>query len=135
MASDEVDRRDTSQGALELLLRASDSERGVLIPTWPDEVASTLHRVGVGPGSKVGVIGFGFSSGAGRDWPECEIVAEMFGWEATPFWKDGSVRAEAIRAFSAAGAAAIVAERVFTDADLTGWHRVGSSHHYIYILD
>jgi hypothetical protein len=31
-------------------------------PSWPGEVAETLHRLGVQPGGKVAVIGYAFDS-------------------------------------------------------------------------
>ena len=122
-----------STKALSLFLQSSESERRVLM-TWPDEVAASLHRLGVPPGSNVAVIGYGFLSYWAR-LARVRIVAEMFGWDALPFWNDADVRANAIRAFARTGASAIVAEEVFTSANLSGWHRVGSSDYYIYLLE
>jgi hypothetical protein len=55
--------------------------------------------------------------------------------EADAFWLgDPSTQSEVIQAFTTTGAKAIVAEDVPSYASLTGWHQVGNSNYYIYIL-
>lgn len=117
---------------LSLFLRASPEQRSRLIPSWPNEVAEELRRLGINPGSQVAVIGFGHTAYWAR-LARVHIVAEMFGWESQPFWDDPSTRARVLRAFEKTGAIAIVAEFVYTDVP-RDWHRVRSSHHYIYLV-
>jgi hypothetical protein len=104
-------------------------------PSWPGEVAQELHRLGIEPGRKVGVIGYAFDSYWAR-LAKVQIVAEMFSWEAYPFWLgDEAKNSEVIQAFRLAGAQAIVAEKVPDYITPTGWQRVGQSNYYIYLLN
>lgn len=102
--------------------------------SWPGEVAEVLHRLGVEPGAKVAIIGYGFDSFWAR-LARVRIVAEMPGHEADAFWEgDPSFQAEVLQAFARTGAKAIVAERVPSYATLSGWYRVGYSNYYVYML-
>ena len=106
--------------------------QGAPSPGWPGEVAEELLRLGIQPGEQVGVIGYAFDSYWAR-LARLKIVAEMFGWEADPFYLgDLSFQAEVIQAFANAGASAIVAEHVPAYADLEGWRQVGATNYYIY---
>jgi len=118
--------------ALSLFLRASPEQRSLLLPSWPNEVAEELRRLGINPGSQVAVIGFGHTSYWAR-LARVHIVAEMFGSESQRFWDDPPTRARVMRAFEETGAVAIVAEFVYTDVP-RDWHRVRNSHHYIYLV-
>ena len=103
-------------------------------PEWPGEVADELYRLGVRPGDGVAVIGYAFDSYWAR-LARVRIVAEMFDFEAQPFWSGTpAFRSEVLRAFESTGASAIVAERVPPAADPRGWHRVGASGCYIYVF-
>jgi hypothetical protein len=103
-------------------------------PGWPGEVAEALHQLGVQPGDRVAIIGYGFDSFWAR-LARVQIVAEMLGREAGAFWLgDPGLQSEVLQAFASTGAEAVVAENVPSYASLTGWHRVGSSSYYIYIL-
>jgi hypothetical protein len=104
-------------------------------PSWPGEVAEELNRLGVEPDDKVAVIGYGFGSFWAR-LARVHIVAEMLGWQADDFWLgDVALQSEVVQAFSGTGARAVVAERVPSYATLSGWHRVGHSDYYIYMLE
>ena len=104
-------------------------------PASPREVAQTLHQLGVTPGADVGVIGYGFDAFWAR-LARVHIVAEMFGWEAQPFWQgDTALQAGVIEAFRHSGARAIVAERVRETAVPTGWQQVNQSNYFIYLMD
>jgi hypothetical protein len=104
-------------------------------PSWPGEVAEELHRLGVQPGDKVAIIGYGFGSFWAR-LARVQIVAEMLGWQADDFWLgDSALQAQVLQAFANTGAKAVVAENVPNYASLTNWHRVGNSNYHIYILD
>jgi hypothetical protein len=118
---------------ISLFLTTAPDYRSVLLRTWPSEVADELHRLGVGPGSRVAVIGFAATAYWAR-LARVHIVAEMFGWEAGPFWTSASKRTQTMSAFRRAGAIAIVAEDTSGYGPFTGWHRVRNSDHYIYIL-
>jgi hypothetical protein len=98
------------------------------------DVAAELHRLGIRPGDKMAVIGYAFNSFWAR-LARVQIVAEMFGWEADSFWLgEPSLQSKVLRTFANTGAKAIVAERVPTYVHPAGWHRVGNSNYYIYIL-
>jgi hypothetical protein len=93
-----------------------------------------LQKVGVRPGDKVAIIGDAFVAFWAR-LARVQIVAEMFGWEADPFWLgDAEAQARVIKAFASSGAKAIVAESVPDYASLTGWQRLGSTGHSVYLL-
>jgi hypothetical protein len=103
-------------------------------PSWPGEVAQELHRLGIVPDSKVGVIGYAFDSYWAR-LARVQIVAEMFSWEAYPFWLgDKTVQADVLHAFQSAGAQAVVAEGVPGFISPNGWQQVGQSSYYIYVI-
>lgn len=104
-------------------------------PAWPGEVALALHASEVEPGDSVAVIGSAFEAFWAR-LARVNIVAEMFAWEADPFWLGtASEQARAIAAFESTGAAAIVAEYVPSYARMDGWQQVGDSSTYIYVFD
>jgi 4-amino-4-deoxy-L-arabinose transferase-like glycosyltransferase len=104
------------------------------LPSWPGEVAEALQQFDIEPGDKVAVIGYAFDSFWAR-LAHVQIVAEMLGWQADDFWLgDPANQSEVIQAFESTGAAAVVAERVPSYATLKGWHRVGDSNYYVYIL-
>jgi hypothetical protein len=118
----------------------TDSEAGNALsaaaaPSWPGAVAEELQRLGVGPGNKVALIGYGldaFWARLGRT----PIVAELLHWDAQGFWKgDEALQADVMNVFASSGAKAVVAEYVPGDARLPGiWHQVGDSSFYIYLL-
>ena len=110
----------------------SAAEQSTPSPSWPGEVAEELHRLGIDSGSQVGVIGYAFDSYWAR-LARVKIVAEMFGWEADPFYLGSkSFQSQVMQVFENAGASAIVAEHVPDYANLDGWHRVGNTDYYIY---
>ena len=100
----------------------------------PVEVAQVLWQLGLEPGDRVGVIGYGFDSFWAR-LARVKIVAEMFEWEAGDMWRDPAQQREVLQAFAATGAGAIVAEYVPASASLPGWRQVGGSSYYIYLLE
>ena len=104
-------------------------------PAWPGQVAEELRRLGVGPGDGVAVIGYGFDSYWAR-LARTKIVAEMLEWQATPFWYgDAAFQAEVLTAFATTDARAVVAEYVPAHANLPGWHQVGETNFFIYLLN
>jgi hypothetical protein len=110
------------------------STKAAGLPDWPGAVAEELFRLGVKPGDEVAVIGYAFDSFWAR-LARVKIVAEMLGWQADDFWVgDATLQSEVIEAFAGTGARAIVAERVPSYANLRGWHRVGDSNYYVYLL-
>jgi hypothetical protein len=103
-------------------------------PSWPGEVAEELYGLGVQQGDKVAVIGYGFGSFWAR-LARVQIVAEMLSSQADPFWMGNpALQSEVIQAFANTGARAIVAEDVPNYASLVGWHQVGDSDYYVYLL-
>lgn len=104
-------------------------------PSWPGEVAEVLIRAGIEPGAAVGVIGYAFDSYWAR-LARVKIVAEMYEWEAEPFYLgDPAFQTEVIQAFASTGACAIIAEHVPGYASLDGWRQVGKTNYYYYLLD
>jgi hypothetical protein len=103
-------------------------------PAWPGEVAEMLYREGMKPGDKVAIIGYAFDSYWAR-LGRFKIVAEMFGWEADPFWLGSpSFQSRIIDAFRSTGAKAIVAEDVPAYARLNGWRQIKDTNHFVYLL-
>jgi hypothetical protein len=117
------------------VIAAQPDTRQASPPSWPGEVAEALHGLGIRPGTKVAVIGYAFDSFWAR-LARVQIVAEMLGWEADPFWLgDPTLQSEVLHAFASTGAEAIVAEHVPGYATLSGWHRIGDSDYYVYVLE
>ncbi len=103
-------------------------------PAWPGEVAEALYDLGVGPGSHVAVVGYGFDAFWAR-LARVKIVAEMLDVEAGAFFYGSPEEQAAIlAAFAGTSARAIVAENVPAEATLNGWRQVGDSNYYIYLL-
>jgi hypothetical protein len=103
-------------------------------PSWPGEVAEALHQLGIAPGDEVAVIGYAFDSFWAR-LARVKIVAELLDRQANVFWAgDPAFQDKVIEAFASTGAKAIVAEYVPADTPVTGWHQVGSSNYYIYLI-
>jgi hypothetical protein len=104
-------------------------------PAKPLEVAQTLKALGLQAGDKVGVIGYAYDSFWAR-LARVKITAEMSEAEAIDdLWRGNKVlRQSVLRAFASAGVNAVVAEYVPEDVKLAGWHRVGKSNYYIYVL-
>jgi hypothetical protein len=104
-------------------------------PAWPGETAEALHGLGIGPGDRVGVIGYAFNAFWAR-LARVQIVAEMLEAQADEFWTgDPALQSQVIAAFRRSGARAIVAERVPAHARLPGWQQLGETNHYIYLLE
>jgi hypothetical protein len=122
-------------GAVDLSDNLNRSTEAISPPSWPGATAERLYELGLQPGDKVGVIGYAFDSFWAR-LGRFQIVAEMLGSQATPFWfGDALVREAALQAFTSTGVKAVVAEGVPTGADLTNWHQVDESDYYIYLPD
>jgi hypothetical protein len=122
------------QGFGDLTVGASSGTAVAGPPSWPGATAEALAELGLQPGDPVAVIGYGFDSFWAR-LARVQIVAEMMGWEADPFWLgDANLQAEVLAAFAATGARAVVAEYTPPYANLPGWRQVESSNFYIYLL-
>jgi 4-amino-4-deoxy-L-arabinose transferase-like glycosyltransferase len=103
-------------------------------PTWPGATAVALHELGIQPGDKVGIIGYGFEAFWAR-LADVQITAELLNWQAEPFWQgDAATQQQVIDAFASAGVQAIVAEYAPPSAQLTGWQQVENSSFYIYVI-
>ena len=121
-------------GALARRSDAIQQAKGKDSASWPGEVAEELQKVGIRPGDKVAIIGDAFVAFWAR-LARVQIVAEMFGWEADPFWLgDSETQQSVIRAFTSSGARAIVADSVPDRTSLAGWRRLGSTGHFVYLL-
>jgi hypothetical protein len=104
-------------------------------PSWPGEVAEELHSLGITKGERVGVIGYAFDSYWAR-LARVKIVAEMFDWQADPFYHgQPEFQAQVLAAFRETGASAVIAEHVPAYASLQGWEQVGSTNYYVYLLN
>jgi hypothetical protein len=83
----------------------------------------------------VAIIGYGFDAYWAR-LARVKIVAEMLDWQADDFWLgDPMFQSRVLHVFASTGAKAVVAENVPSYASLIGWHRVGESNYFIYILN
>jgi hypothetical protein len=103
-------------------------------PSWPGAVAEELLRLGIEHGDQVGVIGYAFDSFWAR-LAKVQIVAEMLGWQADPFWLGSpEFQEEVLQAFKNTGARAVVAEHAPQYVSLSGWHQVEDSNYYIIIF-
>lgn len=122
-------------GAVDLNANLNPEPVAAPAPHWPGATAETLRNLGVRPGDKVGVIGYGFESFWAR-LAGVQIVAEMLEWQADAFWSgDNTLQQEVLQAFADAGATAVVAEYVPSYTKLiSGWQRVDQSSYYIYLL-
>jgi hypothetical protein len=100
-------------------------------PARPLQVAQALRDVGIEPGDRVGVIGYAYDSFWAR-LAGVKITTEMLDTDAAPLWRGSVPLQPVLQAFQQAGAAAVIAERVPKNADMTGWHQVENSSYYIY---
>lgn len=100
----------------------------------PLAVAQSLQELGIQPGDKVGVIGYAYDSFWAR-LAKVRITAEMLAKDAEKLWRgDDALQQSVLQAFAAAGVKAVVAEYVPVYADVSDWHRVGTTNYYIYRL-
>lgn len=109
---------------------------------WQWKIAEGLQQLGIQPGDKVAIIGYGCSAYWAR-LAQVRIVAELFS-EGENFLsvknveemlsKDGSLKPEAVQAFARTGANVIVARKVPRDVSKNGWRELGSTGWYAYIL-
>ncbi len=114
-----------------LEIRLSES---IASPARPSAVAQALNELGVGPGDKVGVIGYAYDSFWAR-LAHVKIVAEMPETDALDLWDgDEALQQSLLQSFEGAGVKAVIAEYVPADAQLKNWHRVGNSNYYIYVF-
>jgi hypothetical protein len=103
-------------------------------PARPLEVAQSLRQLGIEPGDRVGVIGYAYDSFWAR-LARVKIVAEMLEEDANDLWREGEpTRQDVLHAYASAGADAVIAEYVPSYVRLDGWHQVGNTNFYIYIL-
>lgn len=104
-------------------------------PATPLEVAEALHKLGIGEGNTVGVIGYAYDSFWAR-LARVKIVAELFEAEAIDdLWRgDDTLRKSVMQAFADAGVSAVVAEYVPEGVRMDDWHQIGSSNFYIYVF-
>jgi hypothetical protein len=101
-------------------------------PANPLAVAQSLSGLGVMPGDRVGVIGYGYDSFWAR-LARVKIIAEMLEKDAVDLWYADEERWQSVlQAFADAGVSAVVAEYVPDDAYMNDWHRVGNSNCYIF---
>lgn len=105
-------------------------------------VAESLKAAGVRPGDEVASVGYAFNALWAR-LARVQIVAEVTSGsleapapDARMFWtSDPSAQTRIIDLFAHAGAKAVVADKVPPGAATDGWHRVGDTDYYIYIID
>lgn len=111
-----------------------ESVQRVAHPARPLQVAQMLHELGIGPGDRVGVIGYAYDSFWAR-LARVRIVAEMLEADANEFWRgDEGLRESVLHAFANTGVDAVVAEYVPGYVALRDWHQVENSNYYIYVF-
>jgi hypothetical protein len=98
----------------------------------PLDVAKSLNNLGVMPGDKVGVIGYGYDSFWAR-LARVKIVAELLDKDAVDLWyADEELWQSVLKSFADIGVSAVVAEYVPGDVYMNNWHRVGNSNYFIF---
>jgi hypothetical protein len=124
---------------LEGFLRLNPAlESGSVIQNAPSArplaVANSLVQLGVHPGDKAGVIGYAYDSFWAR-LARVKIAAEMLDTDAVDLWYgDETLQQSVLNTFAGAGVKAVVAEDVPGGIQLEGWHQVGNSSTYIYMV-
>jgi hypothetical protein len=106
------------------------------------EVSEALRRIGVREGDEVASVGYAFNALWAR-LSRVRIVAEITSGsleaptgDAERFWAaDAHVKQQVYELFAANGARVVVANRVPPGASAEGWHRIGATSYYVYILD
>jgi hypothetical protein len=100
----------------------------------PLAVAQALRDLGVMPGERVGVIGYGYDSFWAR-LARVKIVAELLDKDALDLWYADEERWQGVvEAFADTGVRAVIAEYVPDDVQMNDWHRVADSNYYIYLF-
>lgn len=110
-------------------------------PDAQRQVAEHLQRSGLRPGDEVASIGYAFDALWAR-LARVRIVSEITSGsleapapDAEQFWRvEAPTQAEILELFARLGAKAVVANRVPPGASTSGWHRVGSTDYYVYLL-
>jgi hypothetical protein len=101
----------------------------------PAEIAEGLGNLGIRPGDKIAIIGYGFDAYWAR-LARVRIVAELYPWEAEGLWRsDGAVLSRVVETFAETGARAIVAESIPGRPIPQGWLRIGNTSHYARMID
>jgi hypothetical protein len=98
------------------------------------EVAAELHKAGIGGGDKVAFIG----DSIWAYWAHLagiRIGAEIPEEEVDRFYQANSATRESVmRAFTASGVKAVVADRFPPDLENGRWRQLGNSGYYLYNL-
>lgn len=97
------------------------------------EVAEGLRGAGLGEGQKVAVVGGAYVA----YWPrlaKLRIVAEAV--DPGQFWgAPAADRARVLRSLAGLGVRAVVSNHIPPGAEAEGWREVGSTKHYVYLLE
>lgn len=100
----------------------------------PSEIGEGLRELGIGPGDRIGFVGYAFGAYFAR-LGRIRIVAQIHAKDAEGFWSaDPSRRRAVLAAFARAGAKAVVTDRVPTAGPPRGWVRVGETGHWARLL-
>jgi hypothetical protein len=101
----------------------------------PTRLAEAVLDMGLARGDSIAFVGYSFGAFFAR-LARLRIIAEIPDSEAESFWlADSPTRSAVIEAISNTSAKAIIAEWVAPGVPLDGWQRIGSSQHFIYLLN
>jgi hypothetical protein len=99
-------------------------------PDW--QVATTLQRMGIGAGDRVGYMGYALGDHGWAYVAGAKIVAEIPLEDASSFWAaDHEQRDEVVNWLASTGARVLVTHDVPNTAMLMGWRRAGDTDYYV----
>lgn len=101
-------------------------------PYEPWEVATTLHSMGIDPGTQVGFIGYG-SEAYWAHLAQVRIIAEIPTSEESKFLAADTTRKQEIMGrFASVGAQAVVTNNMAIAYSTPGWEQVGDLKYYVW---
>ena len=99
------------------------------------ETATGLEARGIHAGDRVGCVGLSLDTAWAR-LARVSVIAEIPTSSEAEYWSaSAAVRSAVLRAFSRAGARAVVSRRPPAGGAAAGWHRLGSSDRYVRLLE
>jgi hypothetical protein len=99
------------------------------------QIADELMRMGLEPGDKIAIIGYGQGASVWARLARAQIIAETLRGDVNTFWAtDETVKSQVIDTFARTGARIIVAEKGVCGPPPPGWQKMESAGYYVYFL-